>query len=259
MQRRNGDHGEKRARGEVRFDARIPQQQLAQRPARSSSDEEEDDDQQDIGGEPVVKENLRYLMKRPSYGDILQGLQGGDQQQMSEGMSAILAAAARQQQEAAVAAAVMANQQPNLQMQVMAQVAGGPQFFPVPYHPSGPVMLQAPSMQPPPPPHPSSRQHTKHDEQEMVKKERRLLKNREAAKECRRKKKEFVKSMEDRIRGLEQHNMALQMEVAKLRQRLGLPDAPPMEPAYVAPPMLNDSMMGDKYSSGSSGNEDDAH
>lgn len=50
---------------------------------------------------------------------------------------------------------------------------------------------------------------------EMDKKERRLLKNREAAKECRRKKKEYVKCLEDRVEALEAQNLKLMEELRK--------------------------------------------
>lgn len=193
---------------------------------------------------PSAKEGLRYLMKRPSYGDILQNLQpGGDLQQQHgmEGMSAILAAARHREVVAA-----MNQHQGNLHMQAMAAhqaqvaAASGSQYYPVPY--GGPPVMMPPPMPPPaappvaPPPPPSpAPQHPgkllKLDEVEIAKKERRLQKNREAAKECRRKKKEYVKTVEDRIRQLENENTGLAHELARLRQRLGIPlDTPVVMP-----------------------------
>lgn len=244
----------KKSKGEVRFSTETAE--------RSSSEEEEEEDggesgsQEDqptidIAPQAVMGPN-RYLMKRPSYGDILQTLQqpgelggnGFQQAQLNEGMSAIIAAA-RQQHE--TMAAAMANQQnpmhnplhSQMQMQqVMAAQAaaaaagGGPQFYPVPY-PTGPVMM------PQGPPHQHQHQQQlqtrmhKQEEVEIAKKERRLQKNREAAKECRRKKKEYVKGLEDRLRLVEQQNSSLSIENNKLRVRLGLP-----ETAYIPPPAL---------------------
>ncbi|XP_013786891.1 cyclic AMP-dependent transcription factor ATF-1-like [Limulus polyphemus] len=50
------------------------------------------------------------------------------------------------------------------------------------------------------------------------KREKRLLKNREAAKECRRKKKEYIKCLENRIAVLENQNEALIEELKTLKQ-----------------------------------------
>ncbi|KJE94269.1 hypothetical protein CAOG_04938 [Capsaspora owczarzaki ATCC 30864] len=52
------------------------------------------------------------------------------------------------------------------------------------------------------------------------KKQRRLQKNREAAKECRRKKKEYISTLEDRVKVLEQQNSALTEEVKRLQAAL---------------------------------------
>lgn len=46
----------------------------------------------------------------------------------------------------------------------------------------------------------------------------RLLKNREAAKECRRKKKEYVKCLENRVAVLENQNKALIDELKALKE-----------------------------------------
>eukprot|EP01135_Chromosphaera_perkinsii_P007369 Nk52_evm17s805 gene=Nk52_evmTU17s805 len=54
------------------------------------------------------------------------------------------------------------------------------------------------------------------------KKERRLEKNREAAKECRRKKKEYVKCLEERVRTLEMRNLSLIAELKKLKSSIGI-------------------------------------
>ncbi|XP_076360854.1 cAMP-responsive element modulator-like [Tachypleus tridentatus] len=50
------------------------------------------------------------------------------------------------------------------------------------------------------------------------KRELRLQKNREAAKECRRKKKEYIKCLEDRVSVLENQNKALIEELKSLKQ-----------------------------------------
>lgn len=54
---------------------------------------------------------------------------------------------------------------------------------------------------------------------EVVKKrEIRLLKNREAARECRRKKKEYIKCLENRVSVLEKQNKALIEELKSLKE-----------------------------------------
>ena len=50
------------------------------------------------------------------------------------------------------------------------------------------------------------------------KREMRLLKNREAARECRRKKKEYVKCLEERVAVLEDHNKQLMNELKTLKE-----------------------------------------
>jgi len=50
------------------------------------------------------------------------------------------------------------------------------------------------------------------------KRETRLLKNREAAKECRRKKKEYIKCLENRVAVLENQNKALIEELKSLKE-----------------------------------------
>ena len=50
------------------------------------------------------------------------------------------------------------------------------------------------------------------------KREVRLLKNREAARECRRKKKEYIKCLENRVQVLEQQNKALIGELENLKE-----------------------------------------
>eukprot|EP00127_Corallochytrium_limacisporum_P003177 Clim_evm26s147 gene=Clim_evmTU26s147 len=69
---------------------------------------------------------------------------------------------------------------------------------------------------------------------EEAKKEERLQKNREAAKLCRAKKKEYVKCLEDRVKKLENLNLALiaelrtaRQEVTQMRQQMdGVQSAP---------------------------------
>lgn len=46
----------------------------------------------------------------------------------------------------------------------------------------------------------------------------RLLKNREAARECRRKKKEYIKCLENRVAVLENQNKALIEELKSLKE-----------------------------------------
>ena len=53
------------------------------------------------------------------------------------------------------------------------------------------------------------------------KRENRLIKNREAARECRRKKKEYIKCLEDRVAVLETQNKALLEELKSLRAVYG--------------------------------------
>lgn len=55
-------------------------------------------------------------------------------------------------------------------------------------------------------------------EQTVRKREMRLLKNREAARECRRKKKEYIKCLEDRVAVLENQNKALIDELKSLKE-----------------------------------------
>jgi cAMP response element-binding protein len=50
------------------------------------------------------------------------------------------------------------------------------------------------------------------------KREMRLLKNREAARECRRKKKEYIKCLENRVAVLENQNKALIDELKSLKE-----------------------------------------
>lgn len=50
------------------------------------------------------------------------------------------------------------------------------------------------------------------------KREMRLQKNREAARECRRKKKEYIKCLEGRVTGLENQNKALIEELRQLKE-----------------------------------------
>ena len=55
-------------------------------------------------------------------------------------------------------------------------------------------------------------------EEAARKREVRLLKNREAARECRRKKKEFIKCLENRVQVLESQNKALIDELKNLKE-----------------------------------------
>ncbi|XP_033987970.1 cAMP-responsive element modulator isoform X1 [Trematomus bernacchii] len=64
------------------------------------------------------------------------------------------------------------------------------------------------NMQSPPPPH---------TEAITLKREVRLMKNREAARECRRKKKEYVKCLENRVAVLENQNKTLIEELKALK------------------------------------------
>ncbi|XP_076146499.1 cAMP-responsive element modulator-like isoform X1 [Alosa pseudoharengus] len=56
-----------------------------------------------------------------------------------------------------------------------------------------------------------------HTEEATRKRELRLLKNREAARECRRKKKEYVKCLENRVAVLENQNKTLIEELKALK------------------------------------------
>lgn len=55
-------------------------------------------------------------------------------------------------------------------------------------------------------------------EDQARKREMRLLKNREAARECRRKKKEYIKCLENRVAVLENQNKALIDELESLKE-----------------------------------------
>lgn len=55
-------------------------------------------------------------------------------------------------------------------------------------------------------------------EDQTRKRELRLLKNREAARECRRKKKEYIKCLENRVAVLENQNKALIEELKSLKE-----------------------------------------
>lgn len=55
-------------------------------------------------------------------------------------------------------------------------------------------------------------------EDQSRKREMRLLKNREAARECRRKKKEYIKCLENRVAVLENQNKALIEELKSLKE-----------------------------------------
>jgi cAMP response element-binding protein len=55
-------------------------------------------------------------------------------------------------------------------------------------------------------------------EDQVKKREMRLLKNREAARECRRKKKEYIKCLENRVSVLENQNKALIEELKALKE-----------------------------------------
>jgi len=73
---------------------------------------------------------------------------------------------------------------------------------------------------------PSSSHHHHHNHQPKRhtdgdptrKREMRLQKNREAARECRRKKKEYIKCLEERVTGLENQNKALIEELRQLKE-----------------------------------------
>jgi len=54
--------------------------------------------------------------------------------------------------------------------------------------------------------------------QEQRKREIRLMKNREAARECRNKKKEYIKCLENRVAVLENQNKALIEELKSLKE-----------------------------------------
>lgn len=56
------------------------------------------------------------------------------------------------------------------------------------------------------------------DDQARKKHEMRLLKNREAARECRRKKKEYIKCLENRVAVLESQNKTLIEELKTLKE-----------------------------------------
>ncbi|XP_063062112.1 cAMP-responsive element modulator-like [Engraulis encrasicolus] len=62
--------------------------------------------------------------------------------------------------------------------------------------------------------------HPHHTEEATRKRELRLLKNREAAKECRRRKREYVRCLETRVTSLEQHNKSLEQHNKKLQEEL---------------------------------------
>ncbi|XP_072296660.1 cAMP-responsive element modulator-like [Eucyclogobius newberryi] len=70
------------------------------------------------------------------------------------------------------------------------------------------VMAASPSSQNPP---------GQHSEEVTRKREVRLMKNREAARECRRKKKEYVKCLENRVAVLENQNKTLIEELKALK------------------------------------------
>lgn len=55
-------------------------------------------------------------------------------------------------------------------------------------------------------------------EDQSRKREMRLMKNREAARECRRKKKEYIKCLENRVAVLENQNKALIEELKSLKE-----------------------------------------
>ena len=57
-----------------------------------------------------------------------------------------------------------------------------------------------------------------HTEQAARKREVRLMKNREAARECRNKKKEYIKCLENRVAVLENQNKALIEELKSLKE-----------------------------------------
>lgn len=56
------------------------------------------------------------------------------------------------------------------------------------------------------------------EDQSRAKREMRLQKNREAARECRRKKKEYIKCLENRVAVLENQNKALIDELKSLKE-----------------------------------------
>ncbi|XP_068422471.1 cAMP-responsive element modulator isoform X2 [Clinocottus analis] len=72
------------------------------------------------------------------------------------------------------------------------------------------VMAASPGSMQNPPPHHSGVEVTR-------KREVRLMKNREAARECRRKKKEYVKCLENRVAVLENQNKTLIEELKALK------------------------------------------
>eukprot|EP00126_Sphaerothecum_destruens_P011538 Sdes_comp20923_c0_seq1m18337 len=68
-----------------------------------------------------------------------------------------------------------------------------------------------------------------YDNEKVDRKERRLEKNREAAKECRRKKKEYLRCLEERVRLLENQNLSLLTQIKQLKGHTNGNEAlPPM-------------------------------
>jgi len=57
------------------------------------------------------------------------------------------------------------------------------------------------------------------DPNSIDKKTKRLLKNRESAKECRRKKKEYIVELENRVQTLEKKNIELTKELEDLKKK----------------------------------------
>ncbi|XP_037135856.1 cyclic AMP-responsive element-binding protein 1-like isoform X1 [Syngnathus acus] len=64
----------------------------------------------------------------------------------------------------------------------------------------------------------SSHSHQRPFEDVTQKREQRLMKNREAARECRRKKKEYVKCLENRVAVLENQNKTLIEELRAMKE-----------------------------------------
>ncbi|XP_019866407.1 cyclic AMP-responsive element-binding protein 1 isoform X7 [Aethina tumida] len=148
--------------------------------------------------ESSPKKRRDLLTRRPSYRKILNDLGGGE--------IAVLPATAIQISSGEGGQSIHTLTMTNATAGgAIVQYAQGQEFF-VPGQFYSPVVAQSGSL------------GSSATEDQARKKEMRLLKNREAARECRRKKKEYIKCLENRVAVLENQNKTLIDELKTLKE-----------------------------------------
>nr|CAG4652166.1 EOG090X0DMT [Triops cancriformis] len=157
----------------------------------------------DLLEDDATKKRREILARRPSYRKILNELGGGEMSVIPA--SAIQLASQGNDGLASLQTLTMANTGSGGATLVQYTQGQDGQFF-VPVCVAGAGEIQ------------SGGEEWDITEPAMQKRELRLLKNREAARECRRKKKEYIKCLENRVAVLENQNKALIEELKSLKE-----------------------------------------